>query len=362
VTAVAEQLVAAGPRGRVAGRESRRGARALPPVALPDVPVVLATGQQMRPDAVSWPQTRASRDQVTARMLELAGQAAGSLPLHRMSVRRLLDWLEDQPGSTWQQRWKASGAEKAGKNWAVPLAGSGRRGGGTADLATAKSGMMLLLAGQVIRPGLEWLLEQYYYKTLTLAFTAIDPAGLAALHRTFTARGAGGDLATARNVIARIMICKGGPVTAITAGDCVWYWHTRRERGKTMKEGGLFYALLFEMGVFGPDAPPALMAATRRGQLSCAELIDRYQIQCAPSGTCWWTTWRSAGPRSITPRWTTWPATSGCCSGGIWSCTIPGSARCTCRRRWPGRGNCGCRPSATTRAGPGGSGRCRRTP
>jgi hypothetical protein len=47
----------------------------------------------------------------------------------------------------------------------------------------------------------------------------------------------------------------------------------RRECGKTMNEGGLFYTLLFETGVFGPDAPPTLMAATRRGQLTCAELL-----------------------------------------------------------------------------------------
>jgi integrase len=67
------------------------------------------------------------------RLLEIAGQSGGSLPLHRMSLRRLLDWLESHPGSTWQQRWQASGAEQAGKDWAVPLAGSGRRGGGTAD-------------------------------------------------------------------------------------------------------------------------------------------------------------------------------------------------------------------------------------
>jgi len=146
VTAVAEQPVAAGPRGRVAGRESRRGARSLPPAVLPDVPVVLPAGQQVRPDAVSWPQTEASRAEVGARLLEIAGKTGGSLPLHRMSVRRLLDWLEAQPGSTWQQRWQASGAEQAGKDWAAPLAGSGCRGGGTADQDVIKAGMMLLRA------------------------------------------------------------------------------------------------------------------------------------------------------------------------------------------------------------------------
>ena len=27
----------------------------------------------------------------------------------------LLDWLDDQPGETWQQRWLASGADAAGE-------------------------------------------------------------------------------------------------------------------------------------------------------------------------------------------------------------------------------------------------------
>ena len=35
----------------------------------------------------------------------------------------LLDWLADQPGQTWQQRWMASGADAAGGDWRqVPIA------------------------------------------------------------------------------------------------------------------------------------------------------------------------------------------------------------------------------------------------
>jgi hypothetical protein len=282
MTAVVEQPVTAGAGSRMTGRELRHGRRPLPPAAPPPVLVTLPAGQQARAAAVSWPQTEASRAQIVVRILKIAEQAGGSLPLHRMSVRRLLDWLESQPGSTWQQRWKASGAEQAGRAWMAPLAGSGRRGGGTADQDVIKGGMMLLLAGQIIRPDLGWLLDQSYVKTLAVAFSQIDPAGLDALQQTFDARESGGSFESARNVIARILVCKGGPLTAVTAGDCAWYWHTRRERGKRMNEGGLFYSLLFEMGVFGPDAPPNLTAATRRGQLSCAELIDRYQIECAP--------------------------------------------------------------------------------
>lgn len=82
--------------------------------------------------------------------------------------------------------------------------------------------------------------------------------------------------------MGRILLSKGGPLTAVTAGDCAEYWWARRDAGQVMHEGGLYYALLFEMGVFGPDAPPSLTAATRRGPLSCAELIDRYDIACQP--------------------------------------------------------------------------------
>lgn len=36
----------------------------------------------------------------------------------RRGLPLLLDWLEDQPGQTWQQRWLASGADAAGEDWA----------------------------------------------------------------------------------------------------------------------------------------------------------------------------------------------------------------------------------------------------
>src|SRR6185312_4238300 len=39
----------------------------------------------------------------------------------------LLDWLADQPGQTWQQRWMASGADAAGGAWRdLPMPGSKR--------------------------------------------------------------------------------------------------------------------------------------------------------------------------------------------------------------------------------------------
>ncbi|WP_117209156.1 hypothetical protein [Allorhizocola rhizosphaerae] len=84
------------------------------------------------------------------------------------------------------------------------------------------------------------------------------------------------------NAITRIMISKGGVMSSITAGDCAQYWHTRRDLGLKMHEGSLYYQSLFDLGIFGPHAPPNLTAATRHGRLSCEEIVDRYQIAHKP--------------------------------------------------------------------------------
>ena len=63
-----------------------------------------------RPAAAGWPSAAQAREQVRERLASAPPGSAGGLGL-------LLDWLEDQPGDTWQQRWLASGAETAGTSW-----------------------------------------------------------------------------------------------------------------------------------------------------------------------------------------------------------------------------------------------------
>jgi hypothetical protein len=61
----------------------------------------------------SWPATRAGRHDVLARLL--AAPFALGNPLsqqaRRLGLVTVLNWLEAQPGGTWQARWLASGAE-----------------------------------------------------------------------------------------------------------------------------------------------------------------------------------------------------------------------------------------------------------
>ncbi len=277
MTAVTHPEVLVGPRGRVAGRE-RNTRRRLPAAHSSDPLPTLPPGQQARPQPQRWPQTLASRQAVLA-MGEALPRGSHNM---RSGLVRVLDWLEQQPGESWQQRWRASGAEQAGADWIALVQGTGPRGGSAPS--ALRAAMPVLLAGQILRPSMEWLLDQHFYMTWPLSFAAIDPDGLAALERHYLTSGRqpGDPFATVRNTIAKLLVHKGGPLTAITAGDCAEYWWARRAHGKTMRDGGLFYTLLFEMGIFGQDAPPNLTAATRPGQLGCAALIDRYQIACTP--------------------------------------------------------------------------------
>ena len=63
---------------------------------------------------------RPSREQLLARWLARSptrARAASADP--RRGMTKLLDWLERQPGDTWQERWLASGAE-APARWVDP--------------------------------------------------------------------------------------------------------------------------------------------------------------------------------------------------------------------------------------------------
>jgi len=92
-----------------------------PPAAVAEAAprVVTGTGAellaQFPPRLVpsSWPATRADRHDVLARLLEPPFALANPLSqqTRRLGLVTVLNWLEAQPGRTWQERWLASGAE-----------------------------------------------------------------------------------------------------------------------------------------------------------------------------------------------------------------------------------------------------------
>jgi hypothetical protein len=237
-----------------------------------------------RPVAGSWWQTRQDRDELTARLLALftvPGEGRTRDKTRRRGLTKLLDWLERLPGDTWQDRWLASGADGAGIEWTnLPLQGRGPVGHHRRDELC--SGILLLVCGQVIRPGYEWLLRQRQPLMLAQARTVLDADGFRRLEDEAT-EAAGWAKSDALGKITWMVIRKGGPVSDITVGDCVELTEALQEhhfRGSAGRP--LFYALLKKTGVLPTSAPERLRVLRLDGRRSIEQIVDGYGIACGP--------------------------------------------------------------------------------
>jgi hypothetical protein len=279
----------AGPAA-VTGPAVYQGSRPLP--ASPGPSAALLRRFPPRPVPASWALTSQLRPQVLGTLL------APPFPTGRANLdqerRRglicVLDWLEQQPGESWQDRWITSGADAAGNPaWRGLLAGwlaAARRGPRDPEHVSLLAGraIMLLISADVIRPSMGWLLVPATPAGLSAEMARVrDPAGFAALtvicqencvnsHTT--------QLALRR--IAAILAAKGGQVADITIGDCL---ELLQLAGGLLRSGEAtspyFYQLLRAAGIFGEAAPPGRALRTQ-GQLSCEQLIDRYAIESRP--------------------------------------------------------------------------------
>ena len=132
------------------------------------VPELAGTGAELmerfppRPVAASWPATRATRQQVLSRALAppFALENPVSQQSRRLGVVAVVNWLEAQPGGSWQGRWLACGAEAAAdwrdlaRTWRED-----RHGGPGGGLTHISAGLLVLICADVIRPGVGWLLR-----------------------------------------------------------------------------------------------------------------------------------------------------------------------------------------------------------
>ena len=244
-----------------------------------------------RPAQEWWPATAQGEDEVLRRLTsppflpEMKATQAG----RRRGTAKLLRWLSSFPGDTWQQRWEASRAEDhPGSSWVqLPLRwlqDNGLRA--SSDDNDLSSGLLMLICGDVIRPGLAWMLTRTHrYLAIVMAETR-DPAGFARL-RELAEAGPASSLDDARYAatrVATLMACKGGLISDITVGDCVELADTQRRvhaRGGQRKVD--FYLRLRALGIFPADAPATIRAfGQAQGQLTVEELVDRYRLQCKP--------------------------------------------------------------------------------
>ncbi len=105
----------------------------------------------------------------------------------RRGVTKLLDWLATFPGDTWQQRWELSGVEQhpgQDLDQAAALTWLQERGQDASyDADDLASGLLMLICGDVIRPGLPWMLTRTHARLAGAMAHTRDPQGFAQLQR-----------------------------------------------------------------------------------------------------------------------------------------------------------------------------------
>ncbi|MFC7807712.1 tyrosine-type recombinase/integrase [Streptomyces olivaceus] len=237
----------------------------------------------------TWPATEQSRDQILALIPVLPTHAEGhhAWGARKRGAEAILRWLETFPGTAWQDRWLACPApgQQDGSGWHDEVIEWSRAGMSRVSRKTELSaGMLILLTLDVIRPSLDWLIIRRSRRIRELMAEFRDPKGYADL-----AQIAGPDVWNsrpgydARGAIARILAAKGGTVRDITVGDCLEFRDAQKNFGSSARSASLFYSWLRDLDLFPPDAPPNLRhISVRAGQLTPAQLIDRYQIVNKP--------------------------------------------------------------------------------
>ena len=173
-----------------------------------------------RPVPESWPETAVDRFTVARRMLAPPFAVADASARHwrKLGILKLLDWLELHPGTTWQQRWDSSGAGVVRPgDWRdrvmADLDDAGRLSPLDARLhSRLGAGMVQLISGDVIHPGLPWLLTTPVPARLADEMGRVrDPAGMAALNALREASTTGRKtFEPALERVAAIMAAKGG--------------------------------------------------------------------------------------------------------------------------------------------------------
>ncbi len=238
----------------------------------------------------TWPATERPSESVLAEMIAASSDLdeTGAQQRRRLGMVRLLGWLSEQSGDTWQQRWETSGADASGNaDWWKPMlawARPQRPHCGVTLSSNMRVCALMLVCADVIRPKVEWVLNPRAPQNLVpLMATLRDPDGFTELGALCDASHAGRTLkGAALRRAATILVVKGGTLRDVTVGDCLELSLAIDGRTLRTNKAMSFYQLLHEMGVFEPGAPTTLRAFGTGGQLSPAQLIDRYAIACRP--------------------------------------------------------------------------------
>ncbi|MDY7091197.1 MAG: site-specific integrase, partial [Actinomycetota bacterium] len=241
-----------------------------------------------RPRPATWPATRQSREQVFDRLTRAPFllACAGSQKQRRRGLVALLDWLEEQPGDCWQDRWLSSGADSTGANWRrIPAQWLHTTGQAHSLIDVLGAALTVAICADVVRPSTAWFIAAVPRGgALSRGMADVrDAAGFARLRQ---ASDCDDHLpaAAGRRTLHRAAVllgAHGGLIADITAGDALELLDTESAGHRTpMAHGVAFYRALHQAGILASDAPARLEELRSAGQRTPAELVDRFDLTC----------------------------------------------------------------------------------
>ena len=244
-----------------------------------------------RPVPAAWPATVQSRGQVQDRLARepfVMGNAHTE-KIRGRGLTFLLDWLEDQHGATWQERWLASGADAAGTAWREGPASWLRGQGLSASwrLNALGSALLTAISADVVRPALSWLAVKATGPGSLVRHLARsrDPEGFTRLRDLCDADPHVSKVSGSHTVYraAQLAAAKGGQLGDITVGDFLELLDIELDALAWVPgDVAVSYQMMHATGIFGHDAPASLREIRSAGQRTPEELIDRYRLQCRP--------------------------------------------------------------------------------
>ena len=241
-----------------------------------------------RPADADWPTTRLDRAGVD----RLVAATAGTVTSARVRDNRrwglpfLLDWLEDQPGDTWQDRWLASGADTAGEDWAqLPEQWLHRHGKHSAHrLELMTSSLLITVGADVLRPSPSWLLTGGKKRKLVRNMVCgRDREGFERLRR-LCEQDEAITRESARDVLFRsavIVAAKGGLLGDVVVGDVLEILDVEHGIRRRVDSAAATIRMLREAGILGADVP-TFREIRSLGQRTVEQLVDRHPITCRP--------------------------------------------------------------------------------
>lgn len=218
------------------------------------------------------------------RIIEQATKGQPNPGRRRQAVQRFFSVLEEMPGSTWQDRWQASGFDGEGADSVNVLARDGDR----LDSADLIAGVKLAFCLRVIRPSISGFRANRFLDyperfralqadpCLEKFFAAVDTFDFNHMHRQ-----------RAKFDLTAALTTQGIALEDLTPPALLHYGleskrlglthHSARSKARFAGLGA--WQVLHQMGHFPPGTPPTLRAYVYRGQLTVEQLVDRYPIQ-----------------------------------------------------------------------------------